>query len=398
MKRIILVVSLVLLFAFEITRVYYIMPFPGSQRSDTIDYAYWVDNNIVWLRMVLFALMLNSLIPVFKRTTIAVKTLLILLVVSYGVIFYYFNYRFQADHMFLPPTAITFKDSANNKVDGKKLVVGVVINGEAKAYPIQVIGYHHQVRDSIGKEPVMVTYCTVCRTGRVFSPVVNGKLEDFRLVGMDHFNAMFEDASSKSWWRQATGVAIAGKMKGQALKELPSQQTSLSAWLRKYPRSLILQPDTVFNKQYASLQHFDDGTTKDELEKRDSASWAFKSWVIGVDYGGASKAYDWNQLVENRILHDSFPGLPLVITIEKDTASFHVLQRSSAQGESLHFVLNNTEGMTDINTGSLWSLDGSCVSGPLQGQKLPVVQASQEFWHSWRTFHPNTSKFSYAVH
>jgi hypothetical protein len=44
----------------------------------------------------------------------------------------------------------------------------------------------------------MITYCTVCRTGRVFSPDVDGKPETFRLVGMDHFNAMFEDENQKA--------------------------------------------------------------------------------------------------------------------------------------------------------------------------------------------------------
>jgi hypothetical protein len=48
----------------------------------------------------------------------------------------------------------------------------------------------------------------------VFSPVVDGRSETFRLVGMDHFNAMFEDASTHSWWRQANGEAIAGPSKG----------------------------------------------------------------------------------------------------------------------------------------------------------------------------------------
>jgi hypothetical protein len=67
----------------------------------------------------------------------------------------------------------------------------------------------HQVRDSINHIPVMVTYCTVCRTGRIYNPIVNGKAETFRLVGMDHFNAMFEDATTKSWWRQSTGECIA---------------------------------------------------------------------------------------------------------------------------------------------------------------------------------------------
>ena len=70
----------------------------------------------------------------------------------------------------------------------------------------------------------MITYCTVCRTGRVYSPIVNGKLEKFRLVGMDHFNAMFEDETTKSWWQQATGIAIAGPLKGSRLEEIPSHQ------------------------------------------------------------------------------------------------------------------------------------------------------------------------------
>ena len=101
-----------------------------------------------------------------------------------------------------------------------RLVIGVVNNGEAKAYPIRFLGYHHQVQDTVGGKPVIVTYCTVCRTGRVFEPMVNGKPEKFRLVGMDHFNAMFEDATTKSWWRQVNGEAITGKLKGQQLPEV----------------------------------------------------------------------------------------------------------------------------------------------------------------------------------
>ena len=83
------------------------------------------------------------------------------------------------------------------------------------------IGYHHQVRDRVGGTDVLVTYCTVCRSGRVFSPLVDGTLERFRLVGMDRFNAMFEDESTGSWWRQATGAAVAGPRKGIQLVVIP---------------------------------------------------------------------------------------------------------------------------------------------------------------------------------
>lgn len=292
--------------------------------------------------------------------------------------------------MFYQPTVKTFVGEDKNSIPGDKLVLGLTINGESKAYPIQLIGYHHQVRDTVGNTPVMVTYCTVCRTGRVYSPLVNNKDETFRLVGMDHFNAMFEDATTKSWWQQATGVAVAGPLKGTSLQEIPSEQVTLSSWLRQNPHSLVMQPDTTFNKDYEDLVDFDKGTINSSLEKRDSASWQFKSWVVGISHEKNSKAYDWNELVQKKIIEDSIPGLPLVILLEADTSSFHVWNRN-LNGQSLSFVIDSS-GLKDNSTQSLWSMNGICIDGPLKGQRLAPVQASQEFWHSWQTFHPNTVK------
>jgi hypothetical protein len=248
------------------------------------------------------------------------------------------------------------------------------------------------VRDTVGGTPVMVTYCTVCRTGRVYSPVVKGKPETFRLVGMDHFIAMFEDSRTKSWWQQATGVAVAGELKGKSLHEFPSKQAKLGTWLTAYPNSLVLQPDTIYKKQYKSLRDFDDGTTEDELEKRDSASWKFKSWVVGVEHNGTATAYDWNMLYEHRLLQDSLPGMPLMITLENDTATFHVLNRK-INNDVLQFSRLGNGTLTDTKTASVWSLSGVCVDGPMKGTRLPPLQASQEFWHSWKSFHPSTRMF-----
>ena len=33
------------------------------------------------------------------------------------------------------------------------------------------------MRDTVGGSPVMVSFCTACRTGRVFAPVVDGRAE-----------------------------------------------------------------------------------------------------------------------------------------------------------------------------------------------------------------------------
>lgn len=170
----------------------------------------------------------------------------------------------------------------------------------------------------------MITYCTVCRTGPAFSPAVNGKIETFRLVGRDHFNAMFEDASTGNWWQRATGAAVAGPLKGTALREIPSQQATLSVWLQRYPGSQVMQPDTTFNEEFANMEKYDRGNVKSSLTKRDSLSWKLKSRVVEVYYNHTSKAYDWNELVKRQVVEDSLPGLPVLVTLEKDTATFHI--------------------------------------------------------------------------
>jgi hypothetical protein len=392
MKLLLLITGFLLLFAVEILRVYFIMPFPGSQHNNTIAVAYWLDRNIVWLRILALLLLVYPVVSILKHSKIWKRTMLVLFLAFYAMIFYFFNFRFEADKMFYQPQHKNFVSSKITKIAADKLIIGVEINGEAKAYPIQIIGYHHQVRDTVGNTPLIITYCTVCRTGRVFSPFVHGKIESFRLVGMDHFNAMFEDAATKSWWQQETGTAIAGPLKGTSLQEIPSQQVTLAAWLRKYPNSSILQPDTIYAEEYKDLADFDKGTIKGSFEKRDSASWQFKSWVVGVVDDKSAKAYDWNELVSKKIIQDSLPGLPIVLVLENDTTSFHVWNRN-VNGNSFHFVKDTqTDLLKDVNTQSIWNMDGLCLEGALKGQQLKIIQSYQEFWHSWKTFHPNTTR------
>jgi len=217
-------------------------------------------------------------------------------------------------------------------------ILGISLNGESKAYPIQFLGYHHQVRDSIGGKPIMVTYCTVCRTGRVFEPLIEGKPEEFRLVGMDHFNAMFEDKSSGSWWRQINGKAVVGPLKGKSLPEIPSIQTTLEKYIELYPNTLIMQADEEFKEKYEDMSKYEFGASKSKLTLRDKASWKDQSWVVGLESGPESKAYDWNRLQKERIIHDELGGRPVAIILSRDNKSFVALERLNK--EQL-FSLNN---------------------------------------------------------
>jgi len=367
------------LLLFEIANVYFIMPMPGSQLMNSIDLAYFL-YSWRWAFRILFLLMI--VVGLFKSRWKR-KWLLIIPLAIVGAVIYIANFVMAADHMFYQPGKLLLVSAAENKVDSGRLVIGVTLNGEAKAYPIRFLGFHHQVQDTLGGQPVMITYCTVCRTGRVFQPIVNGKYEKFRLVGMDHFNAMFEDVTTKSWWRQVTGEAITGKLKGQQLPEIYSTQTSLAQWLRLNPNSLIMQADSEFIKSYDTTGNYESGRSKNKLTGTDSLSWKDKSWVIGVKVGSDRKAYDWNILKTERIINDKIENTPVVIVLSNDNKSFFAFERPDEN--SIFSLTNDVLNYNDHH----FRIDGKGIDTSFS---LKPLQASQEFWHSWRTFNPNTIK------
>ncbi len=387
------------LIGLEAAQVYFIMPFPGSQLDDAVNLnrvkiAYWLHQYGFWLRMggILIILLLAYRLLI-KSNRIGYRWLVGVSALIYSAALYLVNGEMMADQMFRQPIHKLIVPMSQNKIPLNKLVLGFEASGKATAYPLQLIGYHHQVRDTVGGMSIMVTYCTVCRTGRVFSPLVQGQVDEFRLVGMDHFNAMFEDKRTGSWWRQATGEAIAGPMRGQVLLDLPAQQMTLGEWAASHPNTRVLQADSSFSDEFEAMKNYDKGLSKGKLTRRDSASWNPKSWVIGVQRAGFSKAYDWNLLQKKRMICDIVGGEPLAIMMAPDSASFGVWSRRVGM-QTLNFRYANRQ-LTDVETQSVWTWRGHCISGPLTGQRLGTIpKAYQEFWHSWKSFHPETERFT----
>ncbi|WP_170061200.1 DUF3179 domain-containing (seleno)protein [Spirosoma aerolatum] len=401
MKNVIwFIVCILALIALEAASVYFIMPFPGSQLGlaegetslDRVELAYWLHLHMGWLRGIGLLLLAYPAYRLLIRPLRAWQryTAFALLLV-YGGVLYIVHQQMMADHMFLQPTTKRVVPMSQNKIPLDKLVIGFEALGQATAYPIQLIGYHHQVRDTVGGQPIMVTYCTVCRTGRVFNPLVQGQADEFRLVGMDHFNAMFEDNRTGTWWRQATGEAVVGPLRGKSLMPLSSRQMTLREWAHEHPNTRVLQADSTFAEEFKGMLTYDKGLAKGKLTRRDSASWHPKSWVIGVEHAGFAKAYDWNQLQTNRVVNDVVGGEPVLIAMSPDSASFGVWNRRMGV-QTLTFHYTNRQ-LIDQETKSIWTWRGHCTAGPLKGRRLSAMpKAYQEFWHSWRSFHPQTQR------
>ncbi len=384
-------IGAIALILFEIANVYFIMPMYGSQEIPSIDLAYFL-YTYRWIFRGVFGLMaVIGFLKAFNTNYRFAKYVAVLILALILVVIYMTNFQMAADSMFLQPK-LTLTNAQDTALKTDKLIIGVALNGQAKAYPIQYLGYHHQVVDSVDNQPIMVTYCTVCRTGRVFKPMVNGKIEQFRLVGMDHFNAMFEDKTTKSWWQQATGTAIAGVLKGQQLPEVLSQQMTLKQWLLLYPNSLIMRPDTLFKDEYKSMETYDLGKGRGKLTGTDSLSWNKKSWVVGIEIGENSKAFDWNRLVKERVINDFVGPQPILLALAADNKSFVAYERFS---QVTPFLIQND---TLIFNNQRFTIDGKFIGykkmmNLADSTNLKPLKAYQEFWHSWLNFHPKTAKY-----
>lgn len=349
------------LLAYEWLRVYFIMPMPGSQKVNSLEWAYDLYQYRWVIRLLLIVVIAVFFTRVWPKFRISSLSLLILI----GVSTYLTNFPMSADTMFLTMNDTRWEKSQGNKIELDRLVLGVEQNGVFRAYPVNILAHHHQVIDTLEKSaPIFATYCSVCRTGMVYKhPQKEGKLERFRLVGMDHYNAMFEDESTQSWWQQATGEAVIGERKGEKWEAIPSVQTTLGEWLTLHPESWILQEDSAFTQDYNDLKSFDDGSIKSGLLNRKKELGHAKNWVAWIRYGTEVRSYSWEEIERRGWLFDTLGGKRIVIgTTNKKSLMAFVLPEGMSEG--------------DVNSGNLLKLFS-------ESEK---VESHQEFRHSFDQF------------
>lgn len=152
----------------------------------------------------------------------------------------------------------------------------------------------------------------------------------------------------KSKWKQKWSLifpvgilsAITGKLKGYQLPGVFSTQTSLGEWLRLFPYSFVMQPDSSFITSYNTTTKYESGKSKSKLTGTDSLSWKDKSWVIGIKVNKEKKAYDWNRLKREHIIHDEINNIPVLIILAPDSKSFFAFERPYASSQ--FYLSNNT--------------------------------------------------------
>ena len=133
-------------------------------------------------------------------------------------------------------------------------VIGVAIEGEARAYPIRILNYHEIVNDVLSGKPIAVTYCPLCDSAAVFDRETPRGLREFGVSGLLYNSNVLmydRDEKAESLWSQLQTEAVAGVQVHNRLKLLPLELTTWSDWQSRHPAATVLSPETGHQRDYS---------------------------------------------------------------------------------------------------------------------------------------------------
>ena len=237
-------------------------------------------------------------------------------------------------------------------------ILGIEIDGIARAYPISILNWHEIVNDQINDKNFAVTFCPLCGTGVAFSSKVAGKVTAFGVSGLLYnSDVLLYDRNTESLWSQIMGEAIAGKMLGEKLKPIPINHTTWRDWLAQHPDTKVLSTETGYSRDYDRNPYQGYEQSRQlffGVNNRAPENYHPKEQVIGLEINGVYKAYPFVELEKQGQprFTDTINGIS--ITIDWDSTNQSV-------------NLSNSEGVE--------------------------IAGIQGFWFAWFAFHPDTLVF-----
>jgi hypothetical protein len=293
-------------------------------------------------------------------------------------------------------------------------VVLVERHGAAHAYPLQILVWHEIVNDTVGGDPVVITFCPLCHTALAFLRTIDGVVYDFGTTGnLRKSDLVMYDRQTESWWQQAEGVAIVGKYAGRRLEPIPAQLVAWRTFREAYPQGRVLSRDTGFRRSYGQNPYVDyDAINNQPFLYRGQVDRRLKAMerVVTVSLDGEDVAYPYGDLSRVSVVQDTVGGHPIVvfwapgvnsalgagsIAHGADVGTSGVFV-PTAGGRRLHFqAVASKEGskgrwIVDDETHSRWDILGRAVDGPLAGIRLSPVVHADHFWFAWAAFKPAT--------
>jgi hypothetical protein len=269
------------------------------------------------------------------------------------------------------------------------LVFGVEINGDIRAYPLRIMGWHEMFNDTIGGVPVALAYCTLCGAGILFETQVEGR--DTPLVFgssglLYRSNKLMFDRETKSLWNQFTGEPVVGPLVQTdiKLKIRPNTITTWADWKAKHPNTKVLSLETGYARNYGSGVTYQAYFASPDLMfpavVGDEKLVKRKDYIFGIRDVGAAKAWPIKAFVSQPVINDRV-GLKNVVLIgDANTRTVRAYERD--QGETF---AQSEQGVL-ISKTSDWVLNEDFLVSKDGKNKRSRVPGHVAFWFAWDNY------------
>lgn len=281
----------------------------------------------------------------------------------------------------------------------------VVLDDEARFYPLSMLTRHEIVNDAFGDVPVAVTYCPLCNTALTFDRRIDDKVLRLGVSGLlRNSDLVMWDSATTSLWQQVTGEALVGEYAGSRLEVIPTAIVSFGQFAERYPDGRSLAAESRFDRGSYGFNPYRGYSSSERpflfAGEIDDALPAL-SRVVGVEGDGAYRSYPFELLADRRVINDDVGGSPIVVFWGGDTTD--ALDRGSiadsrSVGTGIAFdpVVDDRRlvfepgpadsTFVDLKTGSTWTVLGHAVAGDLAGSQLQMLPHRNEFWFVWQAF------------
>ena len=285
-------------------------------------------------------------------------------------------------------------DGEVDYLNGNDLVIGLMVDGEPRAYPHRILDWHEIINDRIGSTYLAITYCPLTGSGIAWNQrqLTNAS---FGVSGLLYnSNLIPYDRSTNSYWSQMKLMCVFGERLGEIAAPLPIVETTWNSWRAMYPDTKVVSNNTGYERPY---QHYPYGTYRSTdfllfpvkpLDKR----LPLKERVAGVIVDITAKVYRLSSFKGGlRVINDTFEGVPLVVAGGETQNMLLIFGRSMPDGTVLTFepVQDQLPIIMKDNEGTLWDVFGWGIVGPRVGQRLPVTNSFIAYWFAWGAFYPD---------
>ena len=277
-------------------------------------------------------------------------------------------------------------------LDDSNVVFGIEHQGEARAYPQRILGWHELVRDRIGGEELTGVYCTLCGSLVFYRSSIAGVQH---ILGTSGFlyrsNKLMYDHATESLWSTLTGEPVVGPLVGRDLRLEPLSvvTTTWGEWRRRHPATQVLSPATGFRRDYREGAAYREYFATDELmfpvPKLDRRL-ANKAEILALRWAeapGESLAIAAELLRRQPVFHDRLGTVEFVVLT--DTSGANRVYESAGR----RFVSFDGKSTATDAEGMRWTLSEAALTHPA-GAALRRLPAHRAFWFGWHAAYPDT--------